>query len=137
MGNIAAKIAVFVLMINLAGAIMSAAIPSIAPPLAYNAEMNENFIGGLNGTVESSADAADDSTRLDRLFDATGLSFVIKWTSTFIKSLTAFPSMLNEVFGEGMDEPFRTTFFYFFETAIYMVYFIGVVSLFIGSDVIK
>jgi len=135
--QIAFKIAIYSLMLNVAVAIMLALVPSMVGNiggLSYDSSMNNDYVSGLNGSISTSATAESSTSLRDIFLDSIVVSTLIKIVTTITSSLYAFPNMLQTLFGPYMGSA-GDVIFPLLYTVITIAYLIGVIGLFSGRDI--
>ena len=146
--NLAIKLMMFSIMLNLATGIMITALPTQfadagSSGLEYDSEYAADLTNEMNESINPQDEMDDTSDLFDRLLDKLTIGVWSKFLGAINKYLYGFVQVLNVVIGQRLDEGIRMFLFGDHDTlgavkwALNIAYIITAITLWTGRDLRK
>lgn len=149
MSNIATKIAIYSLLINLAAGIMLIAIVDVngTPVFNKNHQMGVDydtggtqtnaFTGEMGQSIKPGGELEDQGNQIYRILDTISLGFVARFVDTLGTMMYGFVKILRSLFAPFMSVAVEFAIFGALNTLLTIAYILAAIKLFTGKDLIE
>lgn len=149
MSNIATKIAIYSLLINIAAGIMLIAVIDINGNTIFDkndlmgvdydldGKQTSQFTGEMGETIKPGGELEDQGDQIYRILDTISLGFVARFIDILKTMMYGFVIILRSLFAPFMTTAVETIIFGALNTILTIAYVLAAVKLFTGKDIIE